>query len=325
MTAIVGVHGVGNYLPGQPADKVAAHRSADWAASVAAGLGIRPDALDLTVAYYAPLLHAGQPAAQAAALDPDRALDTLDPDTQALARSWIQALDLPEVTVQGRLAVPLRHAVAAAADRFSLNGRLTKLFVAVCFPEVARYLAADDAPARAQAREQVATTIADRQARVVIAHSLGTVVAYEALHAHPDLQVDLLVTLGSPLALPDAIFHRLQPRPAGTGLRPANVRRWVNVSDHGDPVAILRPFKTYFPGVDLDLTESVGLFDFHRAARYLACVPGRHPRASPIANVTSSAASGRSRAAAAASGKWLSSRSASYAESPQVKRRTRVQ
>lgn len=271
MTAIVGVHGVGNYIPGQPADKVAARRSADWAASVAAGLGTRPDALDLTVCYYAPLLHAGQPTAQAAATDPDRALDTLDPDTQALAASWIQALDLPEVTVQGRLAVPLRHAVAAAADRFSLDGRLTKLFVAICFPEVARYLAADDAAARAQARNHVAATIASRQARIVIAHSLGTVVAYEALHAHPDLDVDLLVTLGSPLALPDAIFDRLQPRPTATGLRPANVRRWVNISDHGDPVAILRPFKTYFPGVDLDLTESVSLFDFHRAARYLAC------------------------------------------------------
>ncbi len=271
MTAIVGVHGVGNYIPGQPADAVAARRSADWATSIAAGLGTRPDALDLSVAYYAPLLHTGQPVAQAAAGDPDRALDTLDPETQALAASWIQALDLPQVTVQGRLAVPLRHAVAAAADRFSLDGRLTKLFVAVCFPEVARYMAADDAPARAQARDQVAATIASRQARIVIAHSLGTVVAYEALHAHPDLQVDLLVTLGSPLALPDAIFPRLQPRPAAIGACPANVRRWVNISDYGDPVAILRPFKTYFPGVDLDLTESVGLFDFHRAARYLAC------------------------------------------------------
>lgn len=272
MIAIVGVHGVGNYLPGQPAEKVVARRSADWAASIAAGLGGRPDALDLTVAYYAPLLHAGEPTGQAAALDPDRALDALDPDTDALARSWLQALDLPEATVQGRLAVPLRHAVSVAADRFSLDGRLTKLFVAVCFPEVARYLAADDALARVQAREHVAATIADRRARVVIAHSLGTVVAYEALHARPDLKVDLLVTLGSPLALPGAVFPRLQPRPGGgTGLRPANVRRWVNISDYGDPIAILRPFKTYFPDLDLDLTESVGLFDFHRAARYLAC------------------------------------------------------
>ncbi len=222
MTAIVGVHGVGNYVPGQPAEVVATRRSADWAAAVTTRLGIQPEDLDLTVAYYAPFLHAGQPIAQAAAMNPDRALDTLDPDTSALARSWIEALDLPDVMVEGRLAVPLRHAVTVAADRFSLNGRLTKLFVAVCFPEVARYLATDDAPARTQAREHVATTIAERQARVVIAHSLGTVVAYETLHAHPDLEVDLLVTLGSPLALPDAIFPRLQPRPAhGGGLRPA--------------------------------------------------------------------------------------------------------
>ena len=32
----------------------------------------------------------------------------------------------------------------------------------------------------------------------------GTVVAYEALHTHPGLHVYLLVTLGSPLALPGA-------------------------------------------------------------------------------------------------------------------------
>src|SRR5947209_8107658 len=138
MTAIVGVHGVGNYVPGQPAGVVAARRSADWAACVAAGLGIHSEVLNLTVAYYAPFLHAGQPTPQAAALDPDRALDTLDPDTDALARCWVKALDLPDVTIQGRLAVPLRHAVSVAADHFSLNGRLTKLFVAVCFPEVAR-------------------------------------------------------------------------------------------------------------------------------------------------------------------------------------------
>jgi hypothetical protein len=115
------VHGIGNYVPGQPAGKVAARRSADWGVVVGAGLGIQPDSVDLAVAHYAPFLHAGQPTAQAAAIEPDRALDTLDPDTSALARSWIEALNLPEVTVQGRLAVPLRHAVTVAANRFSLD------------------------------------------------------------------------------------------------------------------------------------------------------------------------------------------------------------
>ena len=44
-----------------------------------------------------------------------------------------------------------------------------------------------------------------------MAHFRGTVGAYEALHAHPGLHLYLLVTLGSPLALPGAIFDRRQP------------------------------------------------------------------------------------------------------------------
>ncbi len=38
-----------------------------------------------------------------------------------------------------------------------------------------------------------------------MAHSLGTVVAYETLHVHLDLHVYLLVTVGSPLALAGAV------------------------------------------------------------------------------------------------------------------------
>jgi len=38
-----------------------------------------------------------------------------------------------------------------------------------------------------------------------MAYFLGTVVAYEALDVHLDLRVCLLVTLGSPLALPGAV------------------------------------------------------------------------------------------------------------------------
>jgi hypothetical protein len=75
-----------------------------------------------------------------------------------------------------------------------------------------------------------------------------------------------MVTLGSrwPSRVPSSAA-------CSPGPRPANVGRWVNIGDYGDPIAILRPFKSYFPGADLDLTESVGLFGFHRAARYLAC------------------------------------------------------
>jgi pimeloyl-ACP methyl ester carboxylesterase len=110
---------------------------------------------------------------------------------------------------------------------------------------------------------------------VVVAHSLGTLVAYEALHAHPELQVPLLLTLGSPLALPKAVFERLLPPPvSGRGSRPVGVHRWVNIADPGDPVAIPPRLARSFEGVDLDLTTTVhGGFGFHHAKNYLRCAP----------------------------------------------------
>ncbi|MFD8967973.1 hypothetical protein ACFV0C_23770 [Streptomyces sp. NPDC059568] len=55
---------------------------------------------------------------------------------------------------------------------------------------------------------------------VIVAHSLGSVIAYEALCAHPDWPDLTLVTLGSPLAVRGVVFDRLAPpppagRPAG--------------------------------------------------------------------------------------------------------------
>jgi pimeloyl-ACP methyl ester carboxylesterase len=147
----------------------------------------------------------------------------------------------------------------------------------VFFREVAAYLSGDSDAARLAAREEVASQIAQHRPRVVIAHSLGTVVSYEALHAHPELQVELLLTLGSPLALPRAVFDRLLPRPADgpngrLGARPASVKRWVNVADPGDPVAIPPHLARAFQGIALDLTDTVQAgFGFHHAKNYLSC------------------------------------------------------
>jgi hypothetical protein len=88
---------------------------------------------------------------------------------------------------------------------------------------------------------------------IVVAHSLGSVVAYEALHELADeLDVRLLLTLGSPLALPHAVFHRLDPVPCdGKGAKPTAVRRWVNVADAGDFVAIPKgAVARVFPGAE---------------------------------------------------------------------------
>ena len=65
--------------------------------------------------------------------------------------------------------------------------------------------------------------------RVLVAHSLGTVLSYSALVQHDDWPVHTFVTLGSPLAVP-MLFNSLEPAPVdGRGAWPGSVQRWVNV------------------------------------------------------------------------------------------------
>jgi pimeloyl-ACP methyl ester carboxylesterase len=82
----------------------------------------------------------------------------------------------------------------------------------------------------------------DEHTRVVVAHSMGTVVAYEALSRRPDLDIAAFVTLGSPLGTQGMVFEMLQPAPVdGRGSVPACVRRWTNVSAQGDLATLAAP------------------------------------------------------------------------------------
>jgi len=74
---------------------------------------------------------------------------------------------------------------------------------------------------------------------VVVAHSMGTVIAYDCLKRVADCdKIDGLITIGSPLGL-DEIQDKLQPGWSredgfpGTSL----IGRWVNLFDRLDPVA----------------------------------------------------------------------------------------
>jgi hypothetical protein len=111
--------------------------------------------------------------------------------------------------------------------------------------QVAQYLT--EPAVRLAARERV-TRLVDTDTRVVVAHSLGSVVAYEALCALPGHGVRALVTLGSPLGIANLVFNRLEPSaiggigvwPGGDGLA------WTNVSDAGDVVALVKDLRPRF-------------------------------------------------------------------------------
>lgn len=75
------------------------------------------------------------------------------------------------------------------------------------------------------------------ETKVVVAHSLGTLVAYRALANGLDRNVHTFVTLGSPLGT-DMVFNGLVPAPVdGVGAWPGGVQRWVNVAAVGDKAA----------------------------------------------------------------------------------------
>ena len=111
--------------------------------------------------------------------------------------------------------------------------------------QVRRYFT--DPELRAAAREQAVALIGP-DTRVVVGHSLGSVVAYEALCALPGHRVRALVTLGSPLGIPNLIFDRLDPAPtAGRGRWPGGPGlAWTNIADRRDVVALVKDLRPVF-------------------------------------------------------------------------------
>jgi pimeloyl-ACP methyl ester carboxylesterase len=263
MTAtVVGVHGIGNHQRATTPDEAAAILGNRWTAALRRGLG-QDRGVAAVVAYYADHL-AAEPAQGAA--DPEQLTEA----EQAMLLEWAAALGAPPEVAQGQLAAPARAAADWIARRFGLDSALVRLLVTRFCREVHCYLS--DLARRNAVRATVADTIAVAAPAVVIAHSLGSVVTYETLWAHPKLHVDLLITLGSPLAMPDVIFDKLHPAPEHSkGQRPPGVRRWINIADPGDVIAIPRRLTRFFDGINADLTTPIGVFNFHKVTGYLSC------------------------------------------------------
>ena len=106
------------------------------------------------------------------------------------------------------------------AERF-INRALTQTTLYLTEPEI-----------REKAQRAVLDLI-DEKTEIVIGHSLGSVVAYEAVHKLKN-PLPLLVTIGSPLGLRTIVYEKLSPQPPSF---PPLLKRWVNVADRNDLVA----------------------------------------------------------------------------------------
>jgi hypothetical protein len=107
--------------------------------------------------------------------------------------------------------------------------------------------------------------------KVVVAHSLGTVITYDVLSepVFAGFRVDLLVTIGSPLGIGN-VQQRLRDGAGRPNPVPKPVRAWSNFADRFDPVALEATLRDEFdPPRDFATDTSV-----NNAARNNHDLPG---------------------------------------------------
>ena len=107
------------------------------------------------------------------------------------------------------------------------------------FADLAAYYATEKE--RREIRDRLSKVLARHRDKsiLLIAHSMGSIIAYDVLREHEKsnpVTVQHLVTIGSPLGLPIVTFH--VRREFGGTVTPAGVRRWSNMADPGDKVAL---------------------------------------------------------------------------------------
>ncbi len=107
------------------------------------------------------------------------------------------------------------------------------------------------------------TAAAQRRPVLLLAHSMGSVIAWDALwqlsrDPHYDDRLSLLITLGSPLGQRYIQRRLLGSRERGAARYPDCIRRWVNVSAVGELTALDARLAPDFAEMRaLDLIESI--------------------------------------------------------------------
>ena len=198
MAEVVMVHGAFNELWGPNEIK------SRWLPALRDGLhhhGAVVDAEDVAVCFYGDLFR----------LDPE----TLDED------HWEQTRAGTSEMLEGFAGDGGLDAISQAASTAAFDRTVDLVSVLASDPSVSQ-----------TARERLLALITPRT-RVLIAHSLGTVLSYNTLVSDPDLSVPTLITLGSPLG--SAMTDAMLPPAEADGIRPwPGVDRWVNVAAVGD-------------------------------------------------------------------------------------------
>jgi hypothetical protein len=188
------------------------------------------------------------------------ALEDLAPDEPA--RSRIRAL-------RARIQ---RHEDRAVSDRPNwLEREAFRVLLATLLPDVGAYFFGGRGE---EMREPLRRILRDSHEPItLVSHSLGTVIAYHVLQEPALAELDVVdwITLGSPLGIDEVrwLATRGLAHPAPV---PATVRRWTNIADPLDPVALDGTPADEFGPADriADLQVSILCRSHHAMKAYLA-------------------------------------------------------
>ncbi len=269
MAKIVGVHGINQEFRGSHTIH------AEWLPALKDGLervGARLESdNEFRCAFYGDLFR-GRPKSGTGIPNYDASDIDSDWEKELLQQWWEEAAKV-EDGIKGSSDVSREKATprvvqkalsALSGSRFF--GSVAEKIVIFSLKQVGDYLHLQDL--RSQIRDRVVQAI-DEDTRVLVGHSLGSVVCYETLCQHPEWPVKVFVTLGSPLGIKRLIFDRLDPTPQDNlGQWPGNVEKWINIADAGDVVALEKQLNPLFDGLVEDKLVNNGA-TAHDASHYL--------------------------------------------------------
>lgn len=199
--------------------------------------------LDRTVmAYYSDILHE-EPA-------PPGALEAASPEAAELtAQFFAHADEVAAADVES----PDGSGIPGPFEGVTLPDPAFRIVARVASTDVVDYLFGDRGE---EIRTRVGAAIPAGEPLVVLAHSLGTIVAFDVLSQLADRDVRLFVTVGSPLGIGN-VQRRIGDRSGPPAAVPSCVERWLNFADPRDPVALERTLADEFDPVDFVVDTAV--------------------------------------------------------------------
>jgi hypothetical protein len=281
---ILAIHGIGQTFEGSETLKT------EWLPALQSGLleaeeaKIDPD--DFDVVAYGSLFRPSESGKSSAGIPLLTARDIEEGWEMEMLGLWLNAVaELSEQNRQQGGADPLGEDTTIQSAEFVGKGRTPLIvqqalrqlsksrFFRALGPEkmlifvlkqVRRFLHESELKQEVLARVDAAVT---PETTLIIGHSLGSVVAYEALCRPREWNVKSLITLGSPLGIANLVFDALTPKPIdGQGIWP-HVDRWINIADKGDIVALEKQLAPRFGAVEDRLVYNG--WKSHSILRYL--------------------------------------------------------